>query len=169
MKPNNPAVIAISGVKNSGKTTLIEGLLPHLTKLGLTVAVIKHDGHSFSPDNPTTDTGRHLQAGACGTGIFDSEKCQIVLEGTFDETYFFPLFPHAHLILLEGFKHSHWPKLEVVRQGNSSALVCDPATLLGVVTDGPSLTHQVPTFHLDDLAGIALFLSTHIRREGDPC
>ena len=34
---------AVSGVKNSGKTTLITKLLPVLTGQGLKVATIKHD------------------------------------------------------------------------------------------------------------------------------
>ena len=62
-------MVAVSGVKNSGKTTLIEAMLPHLTAAGLSVAVIKHDGHTFRPDDPAPDTGRHFAAGACGTAL----------------------------------------------------------------------------------------------------
>ena len=54
---DRPAVVAVSGVKNSGKTTLIIEMLPYLTEKGLRVAVIKHDGHSFEPDPVCTDTG----------------------------------------------------------------------------------------------------------------
>ena len=53
---DRPAVVAVSGVKNSGKTTLIIEMLPYLTEKGLRVAVIKHDGHSFEPDPVFTDT-----------------------------------------------------------------------------------------------------------------
>lgn len=151
-----PAIVAISGVKNSGKTTLIEALLPHLNAAGLQVAVIKHDGHTFTPDAPDTDTGRHLQAGACGTAIFDGATCQVVRRGGYDERDLIPLFPQADLILLEGFKHSPYPKLEVIRGGNSAQSVCDPATLLGLVTDLP-LSHT-PRFELNDSAQIAALL-----------
>ena len=51
-----PAVLAISGVHNSGKTTLLEKLLPVLRSRGLKVGVIKHDGHDFTPDVPGTDS-----------------------------------------------------------------------------------------------------------------
>ena len=78
---HSPVVVAVSGVKNSGKTALIEAMLPHLTAAGLRAAVIKHDGHSFLPDDPATDTGRHLAAGACGTALFDGEKCRVVKRG----------------------------------------------------------------------------------------
>ena len=53
-----PDVIAVSGEKNSGKTTLIEAVLPILAARGYRVAVIKHDGHSFEPDVPGTATRR---------------------------------------------------------------------------------------------------------------
>ena len=38
-------IFAISGVKNSGKTTLICRLLEIFKDKGLKVAVLKHDGH----------------------------------------------------------------------------------------------------------------------------
>ena len=50
-----PAVLAVSGVHNSGKTTLLEKLLPILRGRGLKVGVIKHDGGDFAPDAPGTD------------------------------------------------------------------------------------------------------------------
>ena len=49
-----PAVLAVSGVHNSGKTTLLEKLLPVLRSRGLKVGIIKHDGHDFTPDVPGT-------------------------------------------------------------------------------------------------------------------
>ena len=49
-------ILAVSGVKNSGKTTLIASLLSKLKQKGLKVAVIKHDGHEFEADIPGTDT-----------------------------------------------------------------------------------------------------------------
>lgn len=45
-------IFAISGVKNSGKTTLICRLLEIFKDKGLKVAVLKHDGHDFVPDVP---------------------------------------------------------------------------------------------------------------------
>ena len=79
-------VIAISGVKNSGKTTLIQRILPKLTAEGLNVAVIKHDGHTFQADPVDTDTGKYIEAGAYGTAIFDGEKYKIIKCSTIDGT-----------------------------------------------------------------------------------
>ena len=146
-----PAVLAISGVKNSGKTTLIQRLLPTLTRAGLRVAVIKHDGHGFLPDDPNTDTGRYLASGAFATALFDGSALRIVERTAVTEQELVERFPTADLILLEGFKHSPWPKLEVVRKENSSASVCDPATLIALVTDTDLQIPQVPSIPLDDV------------------
>lgn len=158
-----PAIAAVSGVKNSGKTALIAAMLPHLTAAGLRVAVIKHDGHSFLPDPADTDTGRFMAAGAWGTAIFDGEKYKVVRREAVDEAALIAQFPEADLILLEGFKHSPWPKLEVVRAGNSSAPVCDPATLLALVTDLPLEVPGVPVLPLGDGAGAAALLLDHVK------
>ena len=160
-----PVVVAISGVKNSGKTTLIEGMLPHLAAAGLQVAVIKHDGHSFQPDPPGTDTGRYMAAGAQGTAIFDGEKCKVVRRQAVTEAQLIAQFPQAHLILLEGFKHSAWPKLELVRRGNSQAPVSDPATLLALVTDLDLTVEGVPSIPFNGERAAQVVLD-YLGREG---
>lgn len=160
-----PVVVAVSGVKNSGKTTLIEGMLPHLIAKGLTVAVIKHDGHSFESDPPGSDTGRHFQAGACGTAIFDGEKVKVVRRSREGEQSLFACFPEADLILLEGFKSSLWPKLELVRRGNSQEPVCDPATLLALVTDLELGLPGVKTLCLNDARGAAALVAEYVKEQ----
>ena len=59
-----PAVLAVSGSKNTGKTTLTEALVRELSKRGVKVAVIKHDGHDFTPGCSGTDSHRMKAAGA---------------------------------------------------------------------------------------------------------
>ena len=158
-----PAIAAVSGVKNSGKTALITAMLPHLTAAGLRVAVIKHDGHSFLPDPADTDTGRFMAAGAWGAAIFDGEKYKVVRRAVVDEAALIAQFPEADLILLEGFKHSAWPKLEVVRAGNSAAPVSNPATLLALVTDLPLSLPGVPVLPLGDAEGAAALLIRYVK------
>ena len=163
---HRPAVVAVSGVKNSGKTTLIAAMLPHLTAAGVRTAVIKHDGHSFAADTPGTDTWRHLAAGACGTAVFDGEKFQLVRRAPVTEADLIPLFPDAGLVLLEGGKDSPRPKLELVRAGNSAAPVCDPATLLALVTDLPIALPGVPRVPFGDGAAAAGVILHYLREEG---
>ena len=108
---SRPAVFAISGEKNSGKTTLIEGVVSILTQRGYAVAVIKHDGHAFEPDVAGTDTRRFYDAGAAGTAVFDGEKCMLVRRRAVNEQQLFEAFRDVDLILIEGLKDSDYPKL----------------------------------------------------------
>lgn len=55
-------------------------------------------------------------------------------EGTTEEELA-ACFPEADLILLEGFKHSHYPKIELVRSGNSEAPVCAEESIVAVASD----------------------------------
>lgn len=132
-----PLLLAVSGVKNSGKTTLIEGLLPYLTARGLKIAVIKHDGHDFEPDVPGTDSFRYRKGGAFGTAVFSGKRLMVVKETArpAGEEALAACFPEADLILLEGFKYSGHLKIELARRGNSAAFVSDGRSLGAAVSD----------------------------------
>ena len=157
------AVIAVSGVKNSGKTTLIEKLLPALHARGVKTAVLKHDGHSFAADREGTDTCRFFAAGALGAAIFDGEKFQAVKFASVSEKDLIALYPEADLILLEGFKWTDYPKIELVRRGVSEKPVCDPETLLALVTDTDCRIPNVPTFGFEDIEPLADLLQKEAR------
>ena len=150
MSGKKPIIAAVSGVKNSGKTTMMEKLIAELSRRGLKVAAIKHDGHDFTPDVPGTDSWRFGQAGACGYAVYSPVRYELVRMTPTDERDFFPVFPEADVILLEGFKDSAYPKIEVVRAGNSEGPVCDPATLLAVCSDLPLELGDIPVLGLDD-------------------
>src|SRR2546426_11060413 len=57
-------ILCVVGRSNSGKTTLIERLIPELVREGYRVATIKHAGHGFDLDTEGKDSWRHKQAGA---------------------------------------------------------------------------------------------------------
>lgn len=130
-----PAVLAVSGSKNTGKTTLIEALVRELSKRGVKTAVIKHDGHDFTPDVPGTDSYRMKAAGAFGTAVYSENRFCVVKEETKRAEDFFACFSEADLILLEGQKHSSYPKFETMRRVISTEPVCRQETVLAYVTD----------------------------------
>lgn len=61
-------LVAIVGTKKSGKTTVVERMLPALKARGLTVGTLKlihHEAFTIHPEG--RDTARHWQAGAAFT------------------------------------------------------------------------------------------------------
>ena len=158
-----PVVFAVSGVKNSGKTTLIEKIIPKLKEHGLKVATIKHDGHDFEGDVEGTDTYKHKRAGAYGTAIFSKNKFMIIKDQTDTlEEELMLYFKDSDVIILEGFKHSDYPKLEIVRKGNSEHSVCRKETLLAIVSDMDIKAEGVEILDLNDIDKIADFLLKYI-------
>ena len=103
--------LAISEFKNSGKTTLMERLIPELIHRGLKVATVKHDGHSFEPDSPGTDSYRFWQAGVSASIVYDNDKYLVVKREPLQESAIAELVGDADLVLLEGFKWSDYSKL----------------------------------------------------------
>ncbi|MCC8142398.1 MAG: molybdopterin-guanine dinucleotide biosynthesis protein B [Lachnospiraceae bacterium] len=165
---SGPRIFAISGVKNSGKTTLIESLIPAFADMGWSVAVLKHDAHGFDPDVPGTDTYRQRQAGACGTAIFSDDLSMVVRRESTSERALINAFPDADLILLEGFKWTDYPKIEIVRDGNSESPVSDTATLAGIATDvrgADGFPPDIPVFDLNQPERIAQFIWDYFSRE----
>lgn len=147
-----PFVIAISGMKKTGKTSLIEALLPLLSAENLRVAVIKHDGHSFLPDPEGTDTGRFMASGAEAAAIFDGSKFKIIRNEPADEHMLLKAFADMDIVLLEGFKHSSWPKIEIVRSDVHEHSVADPVTLIALMTDLLISFPGVPVLPIGDAA-----------------
>ena len=57
-------IVSFVGRSNSGKTTLIERIIPELVRAGYRVATVKHAGHGFDLDTEGKDSWRHKRAGA---------------------------------------------------------------------------------------------------------
>lgn len=166
----SPCIVAVSGVKNSGKTTILEKIVTDLTRKGWKVAVIKHDGHDFIPDVEGTDTDRLRKAGACGCGIFSAKKWMVIKEEPeVSEKDLARHFPEVDFILLEGFKDSAYPKIEIVRKAISSKSVCRTETLLALVTDTDLEIQGVPVLGLDDIERCTEILCRFLSEQTNAC
>lgn len=160
-------VIAICGVKNTGKSTVIEQLLPILTGRGHKVAVIKHDAHDFEPDVPGTDTYRYKQAGAYGTAIYSKSKFMLVKDDSgMTAECLMEQFPEADLIIIEGLKYSHFPKIELVRGIVSQEAVCDPATVIAYVSDIMQ-ENEIPVYSYSQMEEVADVIENFAAEKGE--
>lgn len=148
-------IVAVCGVKNSGKTTLIEKLVMELSERGMKTAVIKHDGHDFLCDIPGTDSYRFQKAGAYGTAVFSDYRTFIHKEGCGErEEELIEQFPEAEIIFLEGLKNSVYPKIEVIRKAVSSEPVSNPVGRFLIVTDWEKERFKEETVGLEDIEKI---------------
>ena len=112
------AVLGIAGWSGAGKTTLIEAVLPLLRRDGLVVSTIKHAHHGAELDRPGKDSWRHRQAGAREVLIATPGRWALMHEAPGEEPgldELLAVMSPADLVLVEGFRSSPIPKLEVYR------------------------------------------------------
>lgn len=169
-KVQGPPIIAVCGIKNSGKTTLLENVLPFLRKKGASVAVIKHDGHDFIPDVPGTDSYRMRAAGADAVAVFS--ECRFMISMEQQNTDFHNMvkqFPFADLILIEGGKHTSYPKIELVRSGISDAPASSSESLIAICSDLDIYFGDVQTLSLVDYDRIANIMFRYTYKQQIRC
>ena len=154
-----PPVLSIVGKSESGKTTLIETLIPELKRRGYRVGVVKHAHHGFDLDRPGKDSYRHRQAGANAVMIASSGQMALVKEIPGERLAdLVPYFEDMDLLITEGFKRDAAPKIEVFRAARHRQPAClDDPTLVAMVSDTP-YPLSVPCFSPDDTAAIAAFI-----------
>src|SRR3954463_5174688 len=151
-------IIGIAGWSGAGKTTLLTRVIPCLTARGLRVSTIKHAHHNFDLDQPGKDSHTHRLAGANEVLVSSASRWAIVheLRGAPELSLGMLLskLSPVDLVLIEGFKRGHHPKLEVYRAANEKPLQHpnDPY-IVGIVSDD-AVDATVPVLAFDDQEGI---------------
>lgn len=169
LKKREVQAVAFVAPSGTGKTTLIEKVIGELKSRGWRVGAIKHDAHRMEIDHPGKDSYRMTAAGADTTLITSGDKLALVKrhqEAPSLSELLTQYFADMEIVLIEGFKQSHIPKIEVYRRAASPSLICrggfnDP-NLLAIASDC-ELDVDVPLFDLDDVAGIASFIEGRLR------
>ncbi|MFP3981513.1 MAG: molybdopterin-guanine dinucleotide biosynthesis protein B [Desulfobacterales bacterium] len=155
-------IVAIVGGTNSGKTTLMEKLIPELKRRGFRVGTIKHIMHKMVFDPSGKDSRRHAEAGA-DTVVVDADTNIVMFKSIAVNTentdhvrnYVSAYFADMDIVLAEGYKKQDLPKIEVYRQNDRTNPVClADANLVALVTDA-DLDAGVPRYGLDDVISIA--------------
>ena len=120
-------------------------LLPLLRAEGLRIAVVKHAHHSFDMDYPGKDSYELRKSGADCCVVVSRKRVAVIEElppgerraaagrrpAAIDPSRF-------DLILVEGFKHDPYPKIELHRPSLGRPLLhADDPSIIAVATDAP--------------------------------
>lgn len=159
-------IFGFAGYSGSGKTTLIEKLIPLFTEKGVTVSLIKHAHHTFDVDQPGKDSYRHRKAGCAEVLVTSSRRWVLMheLRGA-PEPHLGEQIQHlapCDLVLIEGFKREHIPKIEVYRAEVGEPLIHphDPGVV--AIAGDRRLDTKLPQFDLNDAPAIASFVLSHV-------
>jgi molybdopterin-guanine dinucleotide biosynthesis protein B len=154
-------IISIVGKSDSGKTTLIEKLVPELTRKGYRIATVKHDVHGFEVDQEGKDSWRHKKAGAHTVIISSPQKIALIRDvekdSTLDEIRR-RWVQDVDLLLSEGYKKDVQPKIEVFRKEKHKKLLCTKKDNLIAIVSDRKFNVGVPCFHLEDMKGLSNFI-----------
>ncbi|OIP92192.1 MAG: molybdopterin-guanine dinucleotide biosynthesis protein B [Syntrophobacteraceae bacterium CG2_30_61_12] len=162
-------IICIVGSANVGKTTVLEQLIPALKRRGYRVGALKHDVHGFEMDHQGKDTWKHKRAGADTIAIAGPTQVASIrstaAEMPIEETvarYFWS----ERIVLAEGYKRSHFPKIEVFRAELAAEPLCtEPGdNLIAMVSDDPPPV-EVPCYGFQQIDELAALLEERYLKE----
>lgn len=157
------AVLGLAGWSGSGKTTVLERVIPALVSRGMRVAAIKHDAHGLADDDTGKDSARLRAAGAApvlvsGPGGEALPQLLSRLDG-------------VDIALVEGFKNAPITRIGISRRACGKGFAAPIETYAAVITD-EATDKKIPCFLPDDTAGIVEFIMenqkdfTHFNAEG---
>ena len=159
--------IGFIGYSNTGKTTLIEKLIPLLRMRGLRVSAIKNAHHGFDMDRPGKDSYRYREAGAGQVLIATGARWALLSEtpqaaASLDELI--GRLDPCDLVIIEGFKsEGQIPRIEVRRSSNNEPPIFPNDPNVIAVASDLAVDTGLPVLDLNDAATIAQFVIDHLK------
>ncbi|HQO40204.1 MAG TPA: molybdopterin-guanine dinucleotide biosynthesis protein B [Spirochaetota bacterium] len=149
-------IITIIGRSGSGKTTLVEKLIRHYRSQGKKVSALKSMRHEFNIDHEGKDTWRYREAGVFSAAITNGKTMAFISDIDTDYT---PLdlahlyFPDSDIIIIEGYKESRSPKIEVIGDSTEEPLFVTDNAIKILVTDR-DIVSVLPVIKRNNIDGI---------------
>ena len=160
-------VFGIVGWKNSGKTVLVERLVSEISLRGFSVSTIKHAHHTFDIDVAGKDSFRHRVAGAKEVLLSSQTRWALMHELKKNcepdlDSLLGKLSP-VDLVLVEGYKHESFLKLEAYRSENKRVpFAVGGNDIIAIASDTVHLDVDLPIFDLNSISDIATFILTQV-------
>ncbi len=155
-----PYIISIVGKSNSGKTTLLEKIIPELKKRGYRLGIVKHAHRGFEMDKKGKDSWRHKKAGADATLLVSPGIIALVKDENPESIQDIRKYlSNMDIIIAEGFKREEIPKIEIFRKAgkHKEPLCLKDKNLVALVTDA-DYNPDVPKFGLEDIKELSDFI-----------
>jgi len=165
----SPSIIGFAANSGTGKTTLISQLIPILNERGLKVGLIKHSHHDFDIDQPGKDSYRLREAGASPVVLVSKHRRAVITELAADEPTLaeqLHCFPagSVDLVIVEGFKHEDFPKIELYRaELNQSYLLHNNDPSIIAIASNANTSYSIPSLDINNPEQIADFIIDHIQ------
>ena len=171
-------VIGFCAFSGTGKTTLLTQLIPILKSKGIRLGVIKHAHHNFEIDHPNKDSFKLRHAGTeqmlivsdnCIAKIKEvkHKKNEINLQDMLEEMDYESL----DLILIEGFKHYNFPKIELHRPTIKTPLMFpNDKSIIAIATDKKLVMQpkHLPVLDLNNIYEILEFIENYLKSHTVP-
>ncbi|ENM5729114.1 bifunctional molybdopterin-guanine dinucleotide biosynthesis adaptor protein MobB/molybdopterin molybdotransferase MoeA [Vibrio mimicus] len=167
-RPNLP-LLGFAAYSGTGKTTLLEALLPKLTAAGLRIGLLKHAHHDFDVDKPGKDSYRLRKAGASQMLIASRNRHALMTETPDAEAEFDYLLTRfdaekLDVILVEGCKNIAFPKIELHRaEVGKPWLYPHDENIMAIAAD-ETVETALPQMHINDLDAIADFVLDYVEK-----
>ncbi|MGD8569926.1 MAG: molybdopterin-guanine dinucleotide biosynthesis protein B [Gammaproteobacteria bacterium] len=160
-------IVGFAAYSGTGKTTLLTALIPLLTKRGYRIGMIKHAHHSFDIDQSGKDSYKLRKAGTQQMLIASRNRWALMVENDMaqPEPGLQQMVNHLDsstldCILVEGFKHETFPKIELHRVAlGRDPLFLHDRNIVAIACDQPLQTeHTIPRLDINKPQAIADFI-----------
>ncbi|MEA2101053.1 MAG: molybdopterin-guanine dinucleotide biosynthesis protein B [Thermodesulfobacteriota bacterium] len=148
---------------DSGKTRVMERVISKLRARGLKVTAVKHSGRLSIPDKEGKDSYRFAMHGAQRVIAFSDEMLFMYEMKTPDLDYFSNLASQGvDVVLIEGFKHGPYKKIEVFNPGVHDLPMCieNPGTDYIALVARQYVDAGITFFDFDDIDGICRLIES---------
>jgi molybdopterin-guanine dinucleotide biosynthesis adapter protein len=154
------------------KSELVRRLVVELVGRRVRVSTIKRVSDAVDLERTGSGTWKHRAAGAAEVMVASASRFALLHEMPPDTTEpevgeLLARMAPVDIVLLDGFKRSSYPKMEVVPTGQDQARLAHGDTMILAITSDMQVPADIPCLPLSDIAALADFVLANARAPGN--